>query len=325
MTKILNERQERFAVLIAEGNSPSESYVGAGYSGAGSAQTIAKDASRLQQHKGIAARIAAIRATVAEAAGITASGHAEALEALRDNAASRGQLSAAVAAETHRGRLAGLYAKPVKPEPTEQTQTRQTDSDFTRRWIEAQDCLEHDELDAMSEAMGKVRAEMDRVAAGGRAITREEREARPVGASRSSNATECKTCGLWPLHDELAATMSARLIMQGHRHPHEPATPLQSCPACGLIPLAGHPDCPLALQMGYEDRSRGILSIPLNRHAVKPQAVTDHMMVIFDRGKPHDPTWHHKASAMQAGPKWPRGASEVAQLLGVDTGGFRGM
>ena len=74
-------------------------------------ETVNKRASELLDNGAIAGRLAELRAPVVKAAQMTLETHLEALRSLRDKAAEAGQYSAAITAETNRGKAAGLYVE----------------------------------------------------------------------------------------------------------------------------------------------------------------------------------------------------------------------
>jgi len=106
----LNDRQRRFVEEITKGNSATQAYIAAGYSARGAEVS----ASQLLRNPKVAAELAAVRAKAAENVGLTLEAHLTRLNELAFAAAKAEQYSAAVTAETNRGKAAGLYIDKVE-------------------------------------------------------------------------------------------------------------------------------------------------------------------------------------------------------------------
>ena len=111
---MLTDKQEAFCVAYVETGNASESYRRAGYSARMADKTVAEAASRLLKNSKVIARIAALRAPVAEVAQITLENHLRDLLVIRDAARADMKWSAAVAAEIARGKAAGLYVEKLE-------------------------------------------------------------------------------------------------------------------------------------------------------------------------------------------------------------------
>lgn len=106
-TRPLTERQQRFvAGYVTHGNA-AQAAADVGYS-----KGRAKNAGyQLLKNPAVQAAIAALRAPVLEDAQMTLAGHLSALGRIRDKAIAAEQFSAAVAAESHRGKAVGYYTE----------------------------------------------------------------------------------------------------------------------------------------------------------------------------------------------------------------------
>lgn len=115
MTKTgLTPKREKFAQAVASGKNPSEAYRAAFDAGNMQAETIRKRASELAKNGDIRGRLEALRAPAVEAVGITLESHLRDLLALRNLAAKKEQMSAAISAEIARGKVCGLYVDRVE-------------------------------------------------------------------------------------------------------------------------------------------------------------------------------------------------------------------
>ena len=101
----LNARQELFVQGLLVGKSAEQAYADAGY------KPSRPHASRLATNGNVLARLAELRKPVTKAAQVTLEGHLRDLKVLRDTAAEAGQYGAAITAEVHRGKAAGLYVE----------------------------------------------------------------------------------------------------------------------------------------------------------------------------------------------------------------------
>ncbi len=103
----LTERQRRFITEYAKDGNGTQAAIRAGFSPKGASV----QSTRLLGYAKIRATIEATRTPALEKAQVTLEGHLNALAALRDRAVELEQISAAVAAETNRGKLAGYYVE----------------------------------------------------------------------------------------------------------------------------------------------------------------------------------------------------------------------
>jgi len=113
----LTPKREKFAQAVASGKNPSEAYRIAYDAGGMKPETVRKRAGELAANGVVRGRIEALRAPAVEAVGITLESHLRDLLALRNLAAKKDQLSAAIAAEVARGKASGVIA----PERREHT------------------------------------------------------------------------------------------------------------------------------------------------------------------------------------------------------------
>lgn len=107
----LTFKQEQFCLAYLESGNASEAYRRAYDAQNMKPETVNKRASELLGKGEIAGRVAELREPVVRAAKMSLETHLEALRALRDKAADAGQYGAAIAAETNRGKAAGLYTE----------------------------------------------------------------------------------------------------------------------------------------------------------------------------------------------------------------------
>ena len=110
----LTPKQERFCAAYVETGDGSESYRRSYDAAAMKPATVNRAAKALLDNSKIAARIAELRAPVAEAAQITLAGHLQTLGGLRDKAIAAGKYGPAIQAEIARGKASGLYVEKVE-------------------------------------------------------------------------------------------------------------------------------------------------------------------------------------------------------------------
>lgn len=110
----LTPKQEQFIAAYLSCGNASEAYRTAYNCSGASDGTIQREASRLLGHPKIAPRLSEARDRAADAASITLTGHLGDLLTLREEARQAGQFSAAIAAEVHRAKIAGL--EPARPQ-----------------------------------------------------------------------------------------------------------------------------------------------------------------------------------------------------------------
>ncbi len=107
----LTPKQENFCLAYLETGNASEAYRRAYAAGKMKDETVAKRAHELLQDGKIAGRLDNLRQPAVEAAQVTLEDHLRQLADLRDKAMEAGQYSAAISAEHHRGKAAGLYVE----------------------------------------------------------------------------------------------------------------------------------------------------------------------------------------------------------------------
>lgn len=106
--RALTPKQERFAVGYVEHGSASRAYREAYEADGMAGASVHREAHAVLRHPKVASRLAELRALVAGAAEITLASHVARLDWICEQAAARGQFSAATAAEIGRAKAAGL-------------------------------------------------------------------------------------------------------------------------------------------------------------------------------------------------------------------------
>jgi len=107
----LTQKQEAFCIAYLETGNASEAYRQAYSTRNMKPASINVKASELLANGKIAVRLDELRKPAIEAAQITLESHLADLKMLRDKALEAEQFSAAIAAETNRGKAAGLYTE----------------------------------------------------------------------------------------------------------------------------------------------------------------------------------------------------------------------
>lgn len=109
----LTPKQERFAQAFASGDYESASAVYREvYDADGSKpETVWKRACELLANGKVKGRVTELRREAAARAGVTLESHLTELARLKEKALDAGQTSAAVVAETNRGKVSGLYVE----------------------------------------------------------------------------------------------------------------------------------------------------------------------------------------------------------------------
>ncbi len=107
----LTPQQESFCLELALSGNASEAYRRAYNAEKMKPETIARRAADLVANGKIAARLENLRFDARERSGITLAEHLATLRLLREEARKVGQLSAAITAETNRGKASGLYVE----------------------------------------------------------------------------------------------------------------------------------------------------------------------------------------------------------------------
>jgi len=111
MAEILTQRQESFCYAYIETGNASEAYRRCYTTNKMKPESINRLAKVLMDNVKIASRLEELRAPIREAAGITLLDHLNTLQALRDKAEEKENYSAAITAETQRGKASGLYVE----------------------------------------------------------------------------------------------------------------------------------------------------------------------------------------------------------------------
>jgi hypothetical protein len=105
----LTSKQENFCHAFIELGNASDAYRAAYDAAKMSKEAVYVEASKLLSHPKISLRIEELRQPAVEAAQMTLEGHLADLKMMRDLALSEKQYSAAINAETQRGKAAGFY------------------------------------------------------------------------------------------------------------------------------------------------------------------------------------------------------------------------
>lgn len=106
----LTPKREKFAQAVASGKTQADAYREAFAVDKATAKSVQELASRLMADVKVRSRVNELRAPAIEAVGITLESHLRDLLALRNLAAKKEQMSAAINAEIARGKAAGVYA-----------------------------------------------------------------------------------------------------------------------------------------------------------------------------------------------------------------------
>lgn len=107
----LTPKREAFAQAVASGMSQADAYRSAFDAARMKPETIQSAASRLMADSKVSARVDEIRGPIVKKAQMTLESHLADLKMLRDKALEAEQYSAAITAETNRGKAAGLYTE----------------------------------------------------------------------------------------------------------------------------------------------------------------------------------------------------------------------
>lgn len=111
----LSGPEEKFCLALIKSGNGSESYREAfPNSKKWGVETVAVKASQLKATDRVQIRLKDLRAQLRETTGITLEEHLRELRELRELAKESGQLSAAISAETNRGKVSGLYVEKVE-------------------------------------------------------------------------------------------------------------------------------------------------------------------------------------------------------------------
>jgi phage terminase small subunit len=112
-TQNLTLKQERFCLVYMETGNATEAYRQAYDVSGMKPASINRKAKEMLDNGNISARLLALRAPAIKKAQISLETHLKALQDLRDAAAAYAQYSAAITAETNRGKASGLYTEKV--------------------------------------------------------------------------------------------------------------------------------------------------------------------------------------------------------------------
>ena len=107
----LTAKQEAFCLAYLETGNASEAYRQAYNAERMKPETVNRTAKELLDNPKITARLSELRAPVVERAQYTLEQHLERLRMLSEAAEQANQFSAAIAAETNRGKVSGFYTE----------------------------------------------------------------------------------------------------------------------------------------------------------------------------------------------------------------------
>lgn len=108
----ISQQREAFAQAVASGMNQSDAYRSAyRVKSTTKPESVNQAASALMADIKVAARVAELRAPIAEAAQMSLASHLKRLGELSSKAEESGQMSAAIAAEVARGKASGLYVE----------------------------------------------------------------------------------------------------------------------------------------------------------------------------------------------------------------------
>lgn len=115
---VLTQKQEGFCLdYVATGNA-TEAYRRNYATEAQKESTVNRNAKALIDDSKISARIEDLRKPIREKACLTLEEHLNTLQRLRDKAEEAAQFTAAITAETNRGKASGLYTEKVEQKTT---------------------------------------------------------------------------------------------------------------------------------------------------------------------------------------------------------------
>lgn len=114
MAEKLTQKQEAFCVAYIELGNASEAYRRAYVPKSMTPKSVNEKASQMLASVKIKSRLEELRAPVREKAMLTLEGHLERLDELSRAAEKAEQYSAAISAETNRGKVAGLYTDRIE-------------------------------------------------------------------------------------------------------------------------------------------------------------------------------------------------------------------
>ena len=112
--RALTQKQEDFCIAYLETGNATQAYRSVYNTSKMKPETVNRSAKELLDHHKITARLKELRQPAVEAAQMTLSGHRDDLKVIRDLAIAEKQYSAAIAAETNRGKASGLYTEKVE-------------------------------------------------------------------------------------------------------------------------------------------------------------------------------------------------------------------
>lgn len=124
--RALTQKQEDFCIAYLETGNASEAYRSAYKTARMKPATVNRNAKAMLDNNKIATRLKELRQPAVEAAQMTLAGHLNDLQLIRDLAIAEKQYSAAIAAETNRGKASGLYTEKVEHSGVMQVQSTVT-------------------------------------------------------------------------------------------------------------------------------------------------------------------------------------------------------
>lgn len=124
--RALTQKQEGFCIAYLETGNATQAYRSVYNTSRMKPETVNRSAKELLDHHKITARLKELRQPAVEAAQMTLAGHLNDLQVIRDLAIAEKQYSAAIAAETNRGKASGLYTEKVEHSGVMQVQSTVT-------------------------------------------------------------------------------------------------------------------------------------------------------------------------------------------------------
>lgn len=124
--RALTQKQEGFCIAYLETGNATQAYRSVYNTSRMKPETVNRSAKELLDHHKITARLKELRQPAVEAAQMTLAGHLNDLQVIRDLAIAEKQYSAAIAAETNRGKASGLYTEKVEHSGAIQVQSTVT-------------------------------------------------------------------------------------------------------------------------------------------------------------------------------------------------------
>lgn len=118
--RTLSPKQERFAILLVEGEGQSEAYKKAYAASAMTDATVAVEAARLVRHPGIKARVESLRRNLQRVLGVSRGSLLQELNEAQEIARQQGDAKTLAVIAMHKGRLMGFLQNVPQPKSPSQ-------------------------------------------------------------------------------------------------------------------------------------------------------------------------------------------------------------